>query len=196
MIETIIEAPAEVTAYLEQIRSLADAKRDALGFLPASAYEEAATKGCLWVAVEGTAKKLRGYLFFGVRFPRLRVYQVLPGLCVSRIPIIRYSANADRETEELRRSSRLPDHHGEGSVGPACQRVLEKSRIQHHRPGDWREQREDNQSLCPRAECPVTLRLGPAGRGRHETGASRQACAGDTLVRDRSQRAFRRLARS
>ena len=76
MNETIIDAPAEVTAYLDQIRDLADAKRDALGFLPATAYEEAATKGCLWVAIEGTAKKLRGYLFFGVRFPRLRVYQV------------------------------------------------------------------------------------------------------------------------
>ena len=76
MNETIIDAPAEVTAYLDQIRNLADAKRDALGFLPATAYEEAATKGCLWVAVEGSAKKLRGYLFFGVRFPRLRVYQV------------------------------------------------------------------------------------------------------------------------
>ena len=39
MNETIIDAPAEVTAYLDQIRDLADATRDALGFLPATAYE-------------------------------------------------------------------------------------------------------------------------------------------------------------
>ena len=76
MNDAIIDAPAEVAAYLEQVRRLADANRDALGFLPASAYDEAAMKGCLWVAVEGTTKKLRGYLFFGDRFPRLRVYQV------------------------------------------------------------------------------------------------------------------------
>ena len=76
MTETILDAPAEVIGYLDQVRRLADANRDALGFLSATAYEEAAMKGCLWVAVAGTAKKLRGYLFFGVRFPRLRVYQV------------------------------------------------------------------------------------------------------------------------
>ena len=76
MTETILHAPEEVIGYLDQVRRLADANRDALGFLSVTAYEEAAMKGCLWVAVTGTAKKLRGYLFFGVRFPRLRVYQV------------------------------------------------------------------------------------------------------------------------
>ena len=76
MTEAVIHAPAEVTPYLNEVRRLADANRNALGFLPATAYDQAAMKGCLWVAVEGTTKKLRGYLFFGDRFPRLRVYQV------------------------------------------------------------------------------------------------------------------------
>ena len=76
MTEIVLDVPEEVIGYLDQVRRLADANRDALGFLSVTAYEEAAMKGCLWVAVTGTAKKLRGYLFFGVRFPRLRVYQV------------------------------------------------------------------------------------------------------------------------
>lgn len=79
MTEKVLDAPADVVAYLEQIRRLADANREALGFLPATAYEEAAMKGRLWVAVEEnatTAKDLHGYLFFGDRFPRLRVYQI------------------------------------------------------------------------------------------------------------------------
>ena len=76
MTETILDAPAKVIDYVDQVRRLADANKEALGFLTATAYEEAAMKGCLWVAVSGTARRLRGYLFFGVRFPRLRVYQV------------------------------------------------------------------------------------------------------------------------
>jgi predicted nucleic acid-binding protein/ribosomal protein S18 acetylase RimI-like enzyme len=79
MSEKVLGAPADVIAYLDQIRRLADANREALGFLPATAYEEAAMKGRLWVAVEEnatTARDLHGYLFFGDRFPRLRVYQI------------------------------------------------------------------------------------------------------------------------
>ena len=76
MTDAIVDAPTEVTRYLDQVRQLADANRDALGFLPATAYEEAAMRGCLWVVVRRPANKLQGYLFFGDRFPRLRVYQV------------------------------------------------------------------------------------------------------------------------
>ena len=48
MTDAIVDAPTEVTRYLDQVRQLADANRDALGFLPATAYEEAAMRGCLW----------------------------------------------------------------------------------------------------------------------------------------------------
>ena len=77
MTEAIIDVPVDVTGYVDQVRQLADANRDALGFLPATAYEEAAMKGCLWVAVEGCANKLRGYLFFGV-LPGLAWVEVEP----------------------------------------------------------------------------------------------------------------------
>ena len=97
MTETILDAPAKVIDYVDQVRRLADANKDALGFLSATAYEEAAMKGCLWVAVSGTARRLRGYLFFGVRFPRLRVYQVY--VC----PEFRSSGTARTLIERLKR---------------------------------------------------------------------------------------------
>ena len=79
MTETILDAPAKVIDYVDQVRRLADANRDALGFLSATAYEEAAMKGCLWVAVSGTAKRLRGYLFFGVRYGELKTLGCIGG---------------------------------------------------------------------------------------------------------------------
>ena len=45
-------------------------------FLPASAYTEAAMKGHLWIAIDCSTKKLRGYLFFGGTFPHLKIFQV------------------------------------------------------------------------------------------------------------------------
>ena len=97
MTETILDAPADVIGYVDQVRCRADANRDALGFLSATAYEEAAMKGCLWVAATGAARKLRAYLFFGVRFPRLRVYQVY--VC----PEFRSSGTARTLIEKLKR---------------------------------------------------------------------------------------------
>ena len=104
MTEAIIDVPVDVTGYVDQVRQLADANRDALGFLPATAYEEAAMKGCLWVAVEGCANKLRGYLFFGDRFPRLRVYQVY--VC----PEFRSSGTARKLIEKLKRHGEDRDY--------------------------------------------------------------------------------------
>ena len=100
MTESILDVPAEVTGYLDHVRHLADANRGTLGFLPATAYREAAMKGRLWVAVGGTttnARELRGYLFFGDRFPRLRVYQVY--VC----PRFRASGIARRLINKLKR---------------------------------------------------------------------------------------------
>lgn len=79
MSHTIIDAPPKVTEYVDQIRQHADENRDALGFLPVTAYGEAALKGRLWVAVASDAPASTafcGYLLFGDRFPRLRVFQV------------------------------------------------------------------------------------------------------------------------
>ena len=104
MTEAIVDAPADVTRYLDQVRQLADANRVALGFLPGSAYEEAAMRGCLWVVVGRGVNKLRGYLFFGNRFPRLRVYQVY--VC----PEFRSSGTARRLIEKLKSHGEAHDY--------------------------------------------------------------------------------------
>lgn len=75
MNESIVTDPNEIKGYIDQIRRLADTDKSALGFLPASAYHEAGMRGHLWIAI-GNDRKLHGYLFFGSRYPRLRVVQL------------------------------------------------------------------------------------------------------------------------
>ena len=60
---------------LAEVRSAADADRSALGFLPESAYEQAAAEGRLWVAVDSDGHYL-GHLLFGGTRPSLRVFQI------------------------------------------------------------------------------------------------------------------------
>ncbi len=76
MTEKILQDPPGVVDYIDQIRQLADDNRSSLGFLPASAYTEAAMKGHLWIAIDRNTKKLRGHLFFGGSYPHLKVFQV------------------------------------------------------------------------------------------------------------------------
>ena len=76
MTARILKTPVEVESYIDQVRSLGDSNRSALGFRPASAYTEAAMKGCLWIAVDQTKKDLLGYLLLGGTYPHLRVFQV------------------------------------------------------------------------------------------------------------------------
>ena len=49
---------------------------DALGFLPESAYTDAARKGHLWIAANIAKKQILGYLLLGGTFPNLRVFQI------------------------------------------------------------------------------------------------------------------------
>ncbi len=76
MTNSIVRTATEVLQYIGQVRHMADANRSALGFLPATVYTEAAMKGCLWIAVDKTAKRMLGYLLFGGRYPRLKVFQL------------------------------------------------------------------------------------------------------------------------
>ena len=78
MAESILKHSERVISYVEQVRDLADAHRRELGFLPSSAYREAAMKGNLWVAIDAASKEFRGYLLCGGRHPRLKVFH----LCV------------------------------------------------------------------------------------------------------------------
>lgn len=70
--------PAEVEAYVEAVQASADSERQALGFMPARAYSEAAHQGKLWVAVVKTdrGEEYAGHLFFGGGYPRLRIFQL------------------------------------------------------------------------------------------------------------------------
>lgn len=97
MTERILKTPVEVEGYIDQVRSLADANRSALGFRYASAYTEAAMKGCLWVAVDQTNNNLMGYLLFGGTYPHLRVFQI------NVLPEFRSRGLARRLVEELRK---------------------------------------------------------------------------------------------
>ena len=71
--------PVEVEAYVEAVQASADSERQALGFMPARAYREAAHQGKLWVAVAKTERgeEYAGHLLFGGAFPRLRIFQIV-----------------------------------------------------------------------------------------------------------------------
>ena len=76
MANQIVKDSGEVMSYIDQVRRLADGNRTALGFLPASAYTEAAMKGSLWVALDGNTGNLQGYLLFGGVYPHLKIFQI------------------------------------------------------------------------------------------------------------------------
>ena len=97
MAEHIIKDSGKVTSYIDQVRSLADRNRTALGFLPASAYTEAAMKGSLWVALDGNTGNFRGYLLFGGVHPQLKVFQI----CVH--PNYRSSGTAQELIDSLKK---------------------------------------------------------------------------------------------
>jgi L-amino acid N-acyltransferase YncA len=72
---TILKSHLETQQYVAQVCNLADQNKDSFGFLAASAYEDLALKGQLWVAIceKGT---IQGYLMFGGKMPTLKVSQL------------------------------------------------------------------------------------------------------------------------
>ncbi|MDR8013556.1 GNAT family N-acetyltransferase [Ectopseudomonas guguanensis] len=71
----ILKKYDEVAGYVSQVSAIADKNKGAFGFLSASAYEQMASKGQLWIAING-AGELKGYLIFGGTMPTLKVFQV------------------------------------------------------------------------------------------------------------------------
>lgn len=71
----------EVAPFVDAVQRQADTERDALGFLPPTAYQEAAVQGKLWVAVVSDQENETyvGHLLFGGAFPTLRVFQLFVG---------------------------------------------------------------------------------------------------------------------
>ncbi|MHB1698579.1 MAG: GNAT family N-acetyltransferase [Acidobacteriaceae bacterium] len=70
--------PLEVPGLIQSVQTNADSNRDALGFLPAQAYEQAARQGTLFVAVQrrGQDSQYAGHVLFGARYPHARIFQV------------------------------------------------------------------------------------------------------------------------
>jgi GNAT superfamily N-acetyltransferase/predicted nucleic acid-binding protein len=68
----------DVTPFLARVQRLADTERDSLGFLPLTAYQEAAIQGKLWIAalVRNSEETYIGHLLFGGAFPTIRVFQL------------------------------------------------------------------------------------------------------------------------
>ena len=192
MTEAVVDAPAKVIRYLDRVRQLADANRDALGFLPATAYEEAAMRGCLWVVVGRDVNELRGYLFFGNRFPRLRVYQVYV------TPEYRSFGTARRLIEKLKRYGEAHDYltitARVASELPANE-FWSNLGFQNHPPQPGWQEREDDQSLRIRSGCAVAPPGGRTSkalaRRRNSGGDSDQAGSADALIRDGPQRTLR-----
>lgn len=69
---------ADVHRYSNLVQQQGDSERDVLGFLPRSAYSEAAAQGKLYVATAEVAggEHYAGHLLYGGRFPHLRVFQL------------------------------------------------------------------------------------------------------------------------
>jgi GNAT superfamily N-acetyltransferase/predicted nucleic acid-binding protein len=70
----VLSTKGEVRPFIEAARTNADQDKMALGFLPAGAYEEAASRGNLLVAIcDGS---YAGHLLFGGSYPSLKVFQL------------------------------------------------------------------------------------------------------------------------
>ncbi len=115
MAEHILQRPEQVVCWIDQVRSLADAHRRELGFLPESAYCDAAMKGNLWAAIDEKSRQLRGHLLFGGQYPHLKIFQICvrpecrstgtAGKLISAL--IRYGEESDHLTISARVSSKL-----------------------------------------------------------------------------------------
>ena len=70
----ILEKYSEVADYVSEVSAIADKNKESFGFLSNSAYEQMASKGQLWIAVNDK-KELKGYLMFGGTMPTLKVFQ-------------------------------------------------------------------------------------------------------------------------
>jgi ribosomal protein S18 acetylase RimI-like enzyme len=70
--------PLDVPGLVQSVQTNADSNRDALGFLPAQAYEQAARQGTLFVAVHrrGQERRYAGHILFGASYPHAKIFQV------------------------------------------------------------------------------------------------------------------------
>jgi len=67
---------SDVKPFVDAVRNHADRERDALGFLPAPVYDDAAARGNLLVALVTTNREYGGHVLFGGTFPHARIFQL------------------------------------------------------------------------------------------------------------------------
>ena len=75
----IRQTPEEVAGFVREAQANADTNRDALGFLPSQAYEQAASQGTLFIALQVTGdggERYAGHILFGASYPHARIYQL------------------------------------------------------------------------------------------------------------------------
>ncbi len=74
----IKKSPSEVAPFVSEVQANADVERDALGFLPATVYQNGAKEGNLYVAVceEDNTPVYAGHLLFRCVFPTARIVQL------------------------------------------------------------------------------------------------------------------------
>lgn len=74
----IVTKPAVILDFVADIRAAADTDKEALGFLPASAYEQAVHKGELTVVLKDEAQgpKYAGHIWVSGTYPHARVVQL------------------------------------------------------------------------------------------------------------------------
>ncbi len=79
MIIKILNDANAVLPYLGEIAALADSNKQALGFMPESAYENAIYKKNILVALmrENGGESFAGHLFLGGRHPEKKIYQIV-----------------------------------------------------------------------------------------------------------------------
>lgn len=72
------QTPAEVLQFADAVRTIADSDKDSLGFYPPQVYRQAAQDGNIFVAVDvsGRNPKFAGHLWFGARYPQIKVHQL------------------------------------------------------------------------------------------------------------------------
>lgn len=73
---SILRSPKDVLSHLDSIKIATDANRDAFGFNPLGAYQDAIAKGKLWVAADSQGKYLGHLMYGGKPSQELRIFQI------------------------------------------------------------------------------------------------------------------------
>ena len=72
----ILSEGRQTSPYLKTVEAFADSNKNALGFLPKSAFREQANRDRLWIAINADSGEFLGYLLYGGRYPMLKIFHL------------------------------------------------------------------------------------------------------------------------